>query len=111
MPTEDEIKELIEYTYFGYRPETVNGVLGYKLSNKNNEENYIFLPAAGYRGDEYIRYPGNYGRYWGSTLHEDFPDNAIILTFEAGGWIPSFPNFSSWSRCDGLSIRPVLSDK
>lgn len=111
MPTEDEIKELIENTYFGYQPERVNGVIGYKLSNKNNEENYIFLPAAGYRGKEYIRYPGTRGKYWGSTLKEYGSDNAVALMFEADGWIMSPPNYASCDRCDGLSIRPVLSDK
>lgn len=111
MPTEDEIKELIENTYFGYQPEIVNGVIGYKLSNKNNEDNYIFLPAAGYRGDEYIRYPGNYGRYWGSTVDKEGPHNAIALVFEAGGWTMSPPNYATLYRCNGQSIRPVFSDK
>lgn len=111
MPTEDEIKELIENTYFGYQPERVNGVIGYKLSNKNNEENYIFLPAAGYRGKEYIRYPGTRGKYWGSTLKEYGSDNAVALMFEADGWIMSPPNYASCDRCDGLSIRPVYKDK
>lgn len=109
MPTEEEVKELIEYTYFGYQPEIVNGVLGFKLSNKNNEQNYIFLPAAGYRDEDALRYPGDYGHYWTSTLYE-YPDNAIIIDFKANGWMFSPPNIASWDRCAGHSVRPVCDN-
>ena len=78
------------------------GVEGYYIKGPNG--NVIFLPAAGQKVGEDYEECTNCGRYWTSTLHEDYQDMANVLFFN-----------SSWSlevnkndRVEGLPIRPVI---
>ena len=49
---------------------TINGVNGYILKSKQNE-NCIFFPAAGWRVGVLLHDEGKTGCYWCSTLNED----------------------------------------
>ena len=78
------------------------GVEGYYIKGPNG--NVIFLPAAGQKIGEDYEECTNCGRYWTSTLHEDYQDMANVLFFN-----------NSWSlrvdkndRVEGLPIRPVI---
>ena len=78
------------------------GVEGYYIKGPNG--NVIFLPAAGQKVGEDYEECTNCGKYWTSTLHEDYQDMANVLFFN-----------NSWSlrvdkndRVEGLPIRPVI---
>lgn len=106
IPTPDDWQELCKnctWTWCDESSSTFGGVAGYKVASKSNEENYIFLPAAGFYSSESIAV-GNSGYYWSSMPDESDPDNACCLQFspsgyEAGGTMP---------RNIGLPIRPVI---
>ncbi len=103
MPTYDDIYELC--TNCTWKWVTLNGVNGYKVSsNAEGNTNYIFLPAAGYRGGWGLSYDGSRGYYWSSSLYESCPYGAWGLYFNEGGW-----DTSNDSRYFGFPVRPVCS--
>ena len=78
----------------------MKGKTGRRFKGKNGV--YIFLPAAGYRSDNYTEEEGSYGHYWSSVQQYDNSSIAIEHVFN---------NIDSY-RCSnirycGLSIRPV----
>jgi|GEM_PF-1657739 len=99
VPTKTEFQSLINvnnvYT-------TVNGVDGRIFDNNNDT---IFLPAAGFRGilGSLFR-TGEYGAYWSSTQHSrsDF-NTTYSLDFDNQGI--DIPNAST--RANGVSVRCV----
>lgn len=98
MPTkaeQDELRNNCTWTWI-----TQNGVNGYKVKGTNN--NWIFLPAAGYRFKWSLLYVGVYGHYWSSSIHDSYIDNAFYLYLTTS-------NFSSGysERYDGLTVRAV----
>ncbi len=101
MPTDAEWTELYEQCIWTWTNQ--NGVNGYKVTSKSNG-NSIFLPAAGYREDSWLRNAGSLGFYWSSSLCTDSPYNA---------WHVYFYSYSSnVSRSDsprhcGFTVRPV----
>ncbi len=76
-------------------------VNGYKVSSTRND-NYLFLPAAGYRFGSSLYDAGSYGLYWSSSLRSDDPLRARGLYFTSGshGW-------NNYYRYYGLCVRPV----
>ena len=108
IPTIEEWTELLnncDWTWI-----TLKGVGGYKVSgNKDNyTDNWIFLPAAGYRyfstGPSVL---GTDGYYWSSSLQVDLQANAWDIIFSKYvSWITvEFP----YNRYYGFSVRPVLN--
>lgn len=88
----------------GCRQATVNGTKGYKVtSNKPGyTDNYIFLPASGYRNRDNIYVVGSRGHYWSSSLVTVTPYNAYELN--------CFSNevkMNSAFRYYGRSVRAV----
>ena len=80
-----------------------NGVSGYEITGKNG--NKIFLPAAGARNGETVRYAGVVGYYWTGTLGTDpsfHKQRAHRLYLGAEGI-----NLNPAIRYSGFSIRPV----
>lgn len=84
-----------------------NGVYGYRISGKKPgyENNSIFLPASGMRRGDDSLYVGKDGYYWSAVLNvTGSPYNACILYFNSNNHYTNDVN-----RCEGLTIRPVLS--
>ncbi len=105
MPTQKEFNELINNCTWQWA--TLNGVNGYKVSsNAEGNTNYIFLPAAGYRGDSDLDLAGSYGSYWSSSLYSDDPDYAYDLYFYEGHRYAS-----GYNRYYGCTVRPVCSSR
>lgn len=79
----------------------VNGVNGRKITSKSNE-NSIFLPAAGYRGDTGLGDAGSDGYYWSRSLDTSYSGSACGLFFSSDGiyWYNGY-------RYYGQSVRPV----
>ena len=99
MPTEKEIAELKERCTWVWT--TINGVEGYKVIGPN--QNFIFLPAAGYmREDGFYDYRPCVA-YWSCSLgNNPTPDQAY--TFER--YIEMMGICHAY-RNEGRSIRPV----
>ena len=106
MPSDDQAKELINDEYTTTEWTTQNGVNGYKITSKSNNNNFIFLPAAGYRFHTELRSAGSEGNYWTSSLSTNYSSFACNLTFDSEdiSWGDS-PRFS------GFSVRPVVRTK
>ena len=104
MPTDDEWTELCNTDNCSWTWTTIDGVNGYKVQSKKSgyTDNWIFLPAAGYRGFGGLYNVGSYGSYWSSSLNSDLPSGALNVFFGSGSL--------SWGdnyRFYGLSVRPV----
>ena len=99
MPTIDEQRELLNECRWEWTE--LDGVLGYKVTGPNG--NSIFLPAAGSRYGTEAYGRGDVGLFWSSSLAcSDGSSDACSL-----GIISDYYDWSSDSRCYGLSVRPV----
>ena len=80
-----------DYTFNG---KTMNG---YKVSDKNDDTKFIFLPAAGIflEGYSYVYDQGNYGDYWSA-------DDERCLDFGPGN-----RNVFDDIPINGMAVRPV----
>ena len=98
MPTETEIRELINNTTNEWTQ--VNGVNGIKFTASNG--NSIFIPAAGYCGDGSVSNVGSSGGVWSSSLYPSSPNYAWRLYFGSGNC-----NMGNYYRYYGSSVRGV----
>ena len=100
MPTYDEMVELKDkctWELRAYIDTNGNYVSGYKVTGPSG--NFIFLPAAGYKGGS--QYPGSY--YWTSSFRTyDFFAKAHCLYFDNG--VQAMTNDDGYN---GHSVRPV----
>ena len=105
MPTDAEWDELMNTDNCSWTWTAINGVYGYKVQSKKAgyTDNWIFLPAAGYRTFNKLSYVGTYGYYWSSSLKTDMPYEALGLFFSSKGFDLSVTG----SRYEGKSVRPV----
>ena len=100
MPTIADFTELYYDCIWTWT--TLGGINGYKVTSKTNG-NYIFLPAAGYRGISSFGEVGSNGNYWSSSLVETVPNKSKALFFGS-----SNINIFDYSyRRSGRSIRAV----
>ncbi|MBR5699526.1 MAG: Ig-like domain-containing protein, partial [Bacteroidales bacterium] len=98
MPTESEMKELVENCTWEWTQ--VNGVNGYAVSRSGSS---IFLPAAGYRegpGGEYE--VSESGMYLSSMIMPENPLNAFCIRFQERS-----NHLTYYFRTSGYTIRPV----
>lgn len=104
MPTYAEWDELSNTSNCSWTWTTINGVNGYKVQSKKSgyTDNWIFLPAAGYRGDSDLYDVSSFGYYWSSSLYTDTPHYAWFVYFDSG-----FVRRNLYSRFNGHSVRPV----
>lgn len=98
MPTSKEIGELINKCSWQWG--TLNNVWGYKVIGPN--DNFIFLPAAGYRSNSGLSDAGSGGDYWSSSLVSNNSYGAYYLEFYSRGVFRG-----SLNRAYGRSVRPV----
>ena len=108
MPTIADFRELIDNTNLEIINNYMNGAIGCKFSNKNDESKFIYLPSAGTRSmGELCNYSSNAmsGQYWSSSLIDE--DNLCNTGYlDVRGW---GIYLSPASRISGFSIRPVRS--
>ena len=107
MPTNEEIKELIdncEWTWYDEGNSEFKGVAGYKAQSKKAgyTDKWIFLPAAGSRDGSGLDVVGNWGYYLSSSLCTDWPRGAYFF-----GVHSSPVGRGHCSRYGGHSVRPV----
>ena len=104
LPTLDELAELCVTRYnssYKWEWKSLNGHNGWQITYIENN-NSIFLPAAGYRHDTSFNNVGSYGCYRSSILYTDRPGNAWFVNFSSEFM---FAYYSA--RVSGLTIRPV----
>lgn len=98
MPTDAEMTELRENCTWKWTIQ--NGINGYEVTSNNN--NSIFIPAAGMRYDSLLDDEGNFGHYWSSSRHIDRSDLV---------WCVFFGSNKVWKnvgqRSHGFNVRPV----
>ncbi len=101
MPTTEQQKELCEKCSSTWT--TLNGVSGRLFTGPNG--NTLFLPAAGHRWYDLLRYPGTFCSAWSRTLSPNSSNHASCLYFDSGyvGWNGGYSN----ARDNGFSVRAV----
>ena len=99
MPIQAEWQEL--YNKCTWTWTSQNGINGYKVSASNG--NYIFLPAASYRGGTSSDDVGSDGYYRSSQVHSSNVSRAWNMHFNSGRHYPD----SYSNRYHGFSVRPV----
>ena len=110
MPTIEEWEELVNDNNCSWSSTSIDGVKGYKVQSKKSgyTDNWIFLPAAGYRGRDYLSLVGSHAYYWSSSLdtgfllYQDTPYNAYSIDFTFGTYVKR-----GYGRYYGRSVRPV----
>ena len=104
IPTDTEWDELRNTSNCSWTWTSIDGVNGYKVQSKKSgySDQWIFLPAAGYRFDYYLSNVGSYGFYWSSSLNTDYPNYAYYLYLSS-----SSVKKNNLSRYYGRSVRPV----
>lgn len=101
MPTEAEFTELLNNTNKQWV--TIDGVSGYKFTNKNDSSKYVFFPAAGSCSDGSVNGVGILGDYWSSSLRTS---NVILshnLYFSNGNY-----HIDTGNRYKGFAVRGVV---
>ena len=97
MPTTEQQRELYEKCSSDWT--TVNGVNGLLFTGPNG--NTLFLPAAGYRNEEFLRSAGSWTLNWSRTLYSDEPSYAYDLDVDS--WTVSWGS----NRYFGYTVRAV----
>ena len=101
MPTDAEFSALLSNCNTTWT--TRNGVYGRLVTGKGAyADKSIFLPAAGYCHDSYLRDPGSSGRCWSSLPNSDYSSRAWSRYFDSSGIGRSY-----YYRYIGQSVRPV----
>ena len=107
MPTQADWQELQDNCKWDWLSENnteFGGIAGYKVTSQKDgyKDRFIFLPAAGYRGDAGLYDVGYGGHYWSSSLGTGSPSVAWDFYFLSDGVYAD-----SGSRDLGQSVRPV----
>jgi len=101
MPTSAEFDELKNNCTWTWT--TLGGVNGYKVASKvADNNNWIFLPAAGCRYGTSSDRVGSYGVYLSSSVYGSSSKSAYYLFFDSSNKVAA-----SVDRESGLTVRPV----
>ena len=101
MPTDAEMGALVSNCTTEWI--TTNGVYGRLVTGRGDYANRsIFLPAAGFGYDSYLRSPGSSGYYWSSTPDSTYSYSAWYLNFGSSNFGRNYVD-----RYFGQSVRPV----
>lgn len=101
MPTYNQMVEL--HLQCKWTLTTLNGVFGYKVTSKKND-NYIFIPIAGYMEGTQVLSKNVIGRYYTSTYKPLSSTYVYSLKLDS-----STVDVNDTSKYCGYSIRPVSS--
>ena len=104
IPTDAEWSELRDTDNCSWTWTFIDGVNGYKVQSKKSgyTDKWIFLPAAGYRSEQYLNVVGSFGNYWSSSLNTDYPNYVYSVYFTSVNCLRYYHY-----RYYGLSVRPV----
>ena len=110
MPTQEDFQELINETDNDWT--SINGVQGWKFTNKLDSSKYIFLPMGGNCVNDLLNGEGMHGNYWASSLIENGSSTAYRLNIKPAVTMGSFTfpatiDISTVERKDGHNVRPV----
>lgn len=109
MPTASELQALIDNTDQEWA--TIDNVDGYKFMDKNDHSNYIFLPATGYRTQNYSDYVGLYGYCLSSSLGSTFSGYGSFLQFRNPEYISTkLLDVHEYYRTYGHTTRAVRTN-
>ena len=100
MPSCAEFQELYEKCDWTWKS-NYNGTSGYLVKGPNNQT--IFLPASGNRGNGDLHHGCSGGVYWSSSLYSSNTGCAYDIYFVSAGVDPS----NHYDRYFGYSVRPV----
>ena len=107
MPTSTEITALKNNTTSEWK-ENYNGtgINGRLLTSTvaGEEGHSIFIPAAGYGGDDELKHTGTIGNYWAISVTSSDPSNASGLFSSSDATVHSAES----QRYHGFPVRPVL---
>ena len=101
MPTKEQLQELIDYTNHEWT--SIDGVKGMKFTNKKDDTQYIFIPAAGYCIDSVHNDVGFWGCLWSVSRKESRADSAWNMSFSS-----SYISNDYFLCCNGFSVRGVM---
>ena len=97
MPSLSELRLLSNCSH---KWTSINGVNGMLFIGKNN--NKIFLPAAGIRLYDGVKYAGVKGYYWASEVAPGTEDNGgYKISFDSNGV------YEGYGFCYGYNLRPI----
>lgn len=99
MPSHDQQVDLLDNCTYTWT--SINGVKGGLFTGPNGST--IFLPVAGYRWEDELRFAGSYGYYWSSTQSPYESSYAYFMSFH------SDEAYWAYRRGFGQSVRPVIS--
>lgn len=102
VPSKEQFKELINANNCIINMTTQEGVEGWLITSKSNNNN-IFLPATGYFEGSNLYHLNEYGCYWSRTLNTNSCDNAHNLLLHLNH--QSSEIYSE--RYIGQPIRPI----
>lgn len=102
MPTRQDFQELIDNCDRSWC--SVDNSEGCMFTSRANPNNWIFLPAAGYKKGTSIIDDGWKGVYWSSTAHP-FEYNSAFCFYSIDN--NNYVNVTSDQRAFGYLIRPV----
>ena len=91
MPTNEQIKELINAENTKCDWIEKDGINGMKITSKKDKSKYIFIPASGYAWDDEIFGIGDIGSLWSSMLNSDAYRYASHLPYERELHHPPIP--------------------
>ena len=97
MPTSEEMVNLVSSGDYVLTEIKVHGVKGVRILSRANN-NWIFLPCAGFRNGPATLDVGHDAYYWSSSLSGDSVTKAVGL-------------FNAYDRCLGFPIRAVRAVK
>ena len=105
MPSQAQVKELMNTSFTDVVWTTRNNVNGYLITSKINGYigNSIFLPAAGYRSGLQLMLTAQ-NTYWSRSLKPESPQCAYAIQFHSND-IGCY----SWDRFLGNPVRPVTT--
>lgn len=103
MPSQNDLRELINSHYTTILETTQNGVKGLKITSKSNGKS-IFLPLAGYMNGSTLLGAGTNAYYWSSKAYNQ--GKVCYLQIVDGNATVGY-----CSRYMGQSIRPVRNDE
>lgn len=101
MPSQEQLKELVNNNYTTVEWTVLNGVAGTKITSNRNGQS-IFLPAAGNRLGTNVFLTGRVGDIWSRNLEKSDPTWASCLSISEDK-----PLTTMHERIRGTSVRPV----